>query len=98
MARRGGLFTLIFTLILTCPAWSGNKGMVETRVQELKQLNSQLLAQETKIPRDGRLELKAEVHYDANDEPNLTVYSRKFSTIAEEPIRFNGKQAPMPSN
>lgn len=77
-------------------ATAGNRAMVEERVKELSELNRQLLEQE-ELPRDGKLELKAEGRYLADGSINLQVYSRKFSTIDEKPITFDGQQTRMPA-
>ncbi|OHB33077.1 MAG: hypothetical protein A2X84_02555 [Desulfuromonadaceae bacterium GWC2_58_13] len=90
---------LIWTLCLfPVSAWCGNRVMVEKRVQELAELNQQLLDQESEIPKDGHLELKAQVHYGADGSLDLRVYSRKFSTISEEPIQFEGKRTQLLSD
>jgi hypothetical protein len=72
--------------------------MVEKRVQDLAELNQQLLDQEPRLPKDGHLELKAHVHYGADGTVDLRVYSRKFSTVSEEPIQFEGKRTQLLSN
>ena len=77
-------------------ATAGNRVMVEERVKELSELNQQLLEQE-ELPRDGKLELKAEARYLQDGSINLQVYSRKFSTIDEKPITFDGQQTRMPA-
>lgn len=77
-------------------ATAGNRAMVEDRVKELSELNRQLLDQE-ELPRDGKLELKAEGRYLADGSINLQVYSRKFSTVDEKPITFDGQQTKMPA-
>lgn len=78
------------------PATAGNRAMVEERVKELSELNRQLLNQE-ELPRDGKVELKAEGRYLADGSIDLQVYSRKFSTIDEKPITFDGQQTRMPA-
>ncbi len=72
-------------------ATAGNRAMIEERVKELSVLNQQLLDQED-LSRDGKLELKAEARYLEDGTINLRVYSRKFSTIEEKPITFEGQQ------
>jgi len=77
-------------------ATAGNRAMVEERVKELSELNRQLLDQEA-LPRDGKVELKAEGRYLADGSIDLQVYSRKFSTVDEKPITFDGQQTKMPA-
>ena len=72
--------------------------MIEKRVQELDKLNQQLLAQESESPKDGHLEIKANVLYGANGAIDFRVYSRKFSAITEKPIQFEGKRTQLFSN
>ena len=103
MQRMSFFMTLLLTIVSVSAlpeniAWAGNLSMVENRVQELDRLNHKLLAQETEILQNGHLELKAEARYGTDGEVDLRVYSRKFTAIAEEPIHFNGKQTPVPSN
>lgn len=77
-------------------ATAGNRVMVEERVKELSDLNQQLLEGE-ELPRNGKLELKAEARYLQGGSINLQVYSRKFSTVDEKPITFDGQQTRMPA-
>jgi hypothetical protein len=103
MQRMNFFMPLLLTVVMVSAlpeniAWGGNRSIVEKHVQELDRLNRKLLEQETKIPQNGHLELKAEARYGTDGEVDLRVYSRKFSAIAEEPIHFNGKQSPVPSN
>ncbi len=88
----GGLLLVGYLGLSAVPAGAGNRAMVENQVQELSELNQKLLEQETEIPKEGHLELKAEAQYDKDGAVNLRVYSRKFSTIEERPISFEGEQ------
>lgn len=95
-----GLGTLFILWLLGSgipSAIAGNRVMIEEQVQELSDLNQKLLSQEPELPKDGHLELKAQAKYGKDGAVDLRVYSRKFSTIDEKPINFEGKQTQVPS-
>ena len=69
-------------------AMAGNKEMVEEAVQELDTLNKQAIEQLPEIPRDGIIDLKADVTYQ-DGSPIFDIYDEHVTPEKIEDIPLN---------
>jgi len=84
-----GLIIIIICLIPVSPfisANAGNREMVETRTQEMDDLNKQMVGQIPDLPKDGKVDAKARVTNESG-KINFDIYHVK-TAIKEESLNF----------
>lgn len=85
-------------IFLTCSfalSWAGNKKMVEETVQEMDDLNKQAVQQVPDLPKDGRVDIKADVRYEKK-KPVFDIYYKRTAEKDGE-INFGNNEQKKPS-
>lgn len=78
----------LIQVIVCFPATAGNQDMVEKNVEELDELNKAAVRQIPDLPKNGKVELEADVSYKGG-KPIFDIYYKKITTEKEQDIHFN---------
>jgi len=74
-------------------SWAGNKAMVEERTKELDELNKQAVQQIPDLPKDGTVELKANVKH-REGKIQFDIYHQKVYDEEEKIVELDNGNSP----
>ena len=87
------LFAGCFLFSLFSVSWAGNKAMVEERTKELDELNKEAVQQIPDLPKDGTVELKANVKL-RKGKTQFDIYHQKVYDAEGKIVELDNSNSP----